>query len=744
MISFGDSVRRQQPRRGKSPNHERDHRQSREPLDGSRGRNQGRQPEGLTRKNQDCRLNAYGLDKIQETRQKAEKKHGKRHPLCGSPVSARDQAQDKSCIRREINQVDAFGPEVVPAALIAQRPQKTVNFTYRITETRIKSVNRAHIKDERQMGDHHPDENQGRPTRKFSFHEHYDKDFTMSRLRFQLEREATGSGARAATFTTLHGEVKTPIFMPVGTQATVKSQTVDNLKDAGSRVLLANTYHLMLRPGPEVFQKFGGIHRFMNWDGPVLTDSGGFQIFSLPHSRKMNEEGARFDSYVDGRPHLLSPEKSIEMQRAIGSDIMMVLDQCIPSTASRDEAEAAMHLTHRWAERSLRARGDSPQSLFGIVQGACFHDLRKQSAAFLTSLPLDGYAIGGLAVGESRDLREEFVEATAALLPKNLPRYLMGVGTPIDILEAVHRGVDMFDCILPSQFAQRGAAFTSAGKIQFRRSVYKHADEKIDPLCDCGTCRHYSRAYIHHLVKADEVLGWQLLTTHNLTFYHRMMREIRQSIFDHQFIEYYRKKREELVRDDDENPNVKPQSSKPKAMRALQLGDYEVQISPEGSCSIRQTSSGEILHSGGDHPRLAELLEDRSNPDALVIWDVGLGEASNAMAAIRHYEEALSKDPSAPPRRLTLVSFERDLDPLRLAAKHPARFPHLRHAAPYSLLESGSWTHPSGRIEWRLLEGDLLEQMASAPQPGLIFRGSISAAVRTALAKTEASLNTHG
>src|SRR5690606_38018888 len=258
----------------------------------------------------------------------------------------------------------------------------------------------------------------------------------MSRLNFTLEKTASGSKARATRFTTLHGEVQTPIFMPVGTQATVKSMSVGDLKTTGSNVLLANTYHLLLRPGPEVFETFGGIHRFMNWDRPVLTDSGGFQIFSLPHSRAMNEDGAHFQSYVDGRTHLLSPESSIATQRAIGSDIMMVLDQCIPSTADHATAEAAMHLTHHWAERSLRARGDSPQALFGIVQGACHADLRQRSAEFLQRLPFDGLAIGGLAVGETHEERYRFTGIATDFLPEDRPRYLMGVGTPIDILEA--------------------------------------------------------------------------------------------------------------------------------------------------------------------------------------------------------------------------------------------------------------------------------------------------------------------
>ena len=388
-------------------------------------------------------------------------------------------------------------------------------------------------------------------------------------MNFTLEKESSGSQARAATFQTLHGEVRTPIFMPVGTQATVKGQTVESLKATGTRVLLVNTYHLLLRPGPEVFKKFGGIHRFMNWDGPVLTDSGGFQIFSLPHSREMNEEGARFQSYVDGKSYLLSPESSIEMQKAIGSDIMMALDQCIPSTAPYAQAEAAMELTHRWAERSLRARGDSPQALFGIVQGACHHDLRKKSAAFLRELPFDGLAIGGLAVGETHRERYELTALVTEHLPNNLPRYLMGVGTPIDILESVHRGVDMFDCIIPSQLAQRGVAFTSHGKLQLRRSVYKFSEEPLDAQCDCQTCEQYSRAYLHHLVKSDEVLGWHLLGIHNLTFYHRLMREMRESILRDDFLSYYEKKRLELVRSRRREPGSPAEKSQDHSARPL-------------------------------------------------------------------------------------------------------------------------------------------------------------------------------
>jgi queuine tRNA-ribosyltransferase len=372
----------------------------------------------------------------------------------------------------------------------------------------------------------------------------------LSRLNFQIDQdrhESDSTRARAGRFTTLHGEILTPVFMPVGTQATVKGLTVDTLKSLGSRMLLANTYHLMLRPGAEVFEKFGGIHRFMNWDGPVLTDSGGFQIFSLPHSREINEKGARFQSYVDGSMHMLSPEESIRIQKAIGSDVMMVLDQCVPSTSPHEVVRAAMELTHRWAKRSLEARGDSPQAMFGIVQGACFPELRQQSAEAITTMPFDGFAIGGLAVGETKTEREDFTELTASLLPRLRPRYLMGVGTPVDILEAVHRGVDMFDCIIPSALAKRGTAYTSRGKVQLRRTAFRLSEDPLDPACPCDTCTRYSRAYLHHLTKADEYLGWKLISRHNFLFYHRMMSEIREAILAGTFSRYYEARRKLYV-----------------------------------------------------------------------------------------------------------------------------------------------------------------------------------------------------
>lgn len=568
----------------------------------------------------------------------------------------------------------------------------------------------------------------------------------MSRLNFNLENTSTGSKARAATFQTLHGEVKTPVFMPVGTQATVKGQTAESLKATGSSVLLANTYHLMLRPGPEVFKAFGGIHRFMKWDGPVLTDSGGFQIFSLPSDRAMNEDGARFKSYVDGTVHLLSPESSIEMQKAIGSDIMMVLDQCIPSTAPYDQAEAAMHLTHRWAERSLRARGDSPQALFGIVQGACHPELRKKSAGFLGALPFDGLAIGGLAVGETHDERYRFTDLATDHLPHHLPRYLMGVGTPIDILEAVHRGVDMFDCIIPSQLAQRGTAFTSHGKMHFRRAVYKFQDEPLDARCDCHTCLNHSRGYIHHLVKADEMLAWQLLATHNITFYHRLMREMRESILSNEFPAYYERKRPELMRNDEDNPCLHPKKTRVTSTAHRKLGDYEMITSPQGFSSIRQVSSGEVMHSVSapsdeanrlyiEQSALAARLISApgESPAELVVWDVGLGAASNAMAALQCFEQTLTEKGPAGLRPLRLVSFECDLDPLKLASRHAAHFPHLRHGAPYAILADGRWSHASGLMHWELLAGDFLEHLEESAVPDLIFYDPFSAKTDSAL-----------
>ncbi len=550
-----------------------------------------------------------------------------------------------------------------------------------------------------------------------------------TRLQFTLEAVAPGSRARAGTLQTRHGAVPTPVFMPVGTQATVKAQTVESLQATGTRLLLANTYHLLLRPGIEVFKKFAGIHRLMNWSGPVLTDSGGFQIFSLPHSREMNESGARFKSYVDGKSYLLSPESSIEMQQAIGSDIMMVLDQCIPSMADYGQAQTAMELTHRWARRSLAARKDSPAALFGIVQGASHVELRKASAAFLRELPFDGLAIGGLAVGETHAERYDLTELVTEHLPADLPRYLMGVGTPIDILEAVERGVDMFDCIIPTQLAQRGVAFTSHGKLQLRRTVHKFAEEPLDAQCPCQCCRDYSRAYLHHLIKSDEVLGWHLLGLHNLAFYQRLMVEMREQIVAGNFAGYYPRKRAELLRADEDNPNRPPKKN--KLAQPPRLGDYELHQSAKGFHSIRQVSSGEIMHSVSppseeanrlyiEQSALAARLRE-TNDNELVIWDVGLGAATNAMAVVQCFERCYAEIDGATPRQLRLISFELDLDPLLLATKHSAYFPHLHHGAPSKILAHGSWQHDSQLLRWELRRGDFRDFIDSAAPPDFIF-----------------------
>lgn len=548
----------------------------------------------------------------------------------------------------------------------------------------------------------------------------------MTRLGFDLQRTATGSSARAGRLRTLHGEVETPVFMPVGTHATVKGLRVEELHAAGARVLLANAYHLLLRPGPEVFEHVGGIHRFMNWDGSVLTDSGGFQVFSLPNDREITEEGAVFKSYLDGTTIVLSPERSIATQRSIGSDIMMAMDVCVPSTSDHATATAAMERTHRWAERSLEARGDAPAALFGIVQGACFDDLRRQSAEAITGLPFDGFAIGGLAVGESKEERERCTALTTALLPATRPRYLMGVGLPIDLLEAVDRGVDMFDCTIPSLLARQGVAFTSRGRLDLFRGVYKLDERPVDPDCSCPTCTSYSRAYIHHLKKASESLGWSLLSIHNLHFYHGLMQAMREHILDDTFAAFRDEHRQTLGQADEEHPSV---ASKPRRRRCGDdaLERFEIRVSEKGFASVADRKSGEVMHAG-IHPDgeaedlyvgqcgLAQRLREPGIAP-LVIWDVGLGAAHNAMAALRCCET--NGDPEQRP--VHLVSFENDAASLRLALRHAGQFPHLQCAAPNHVLRFGEWRSETVPFVWTFLEGDFLTRIEDAPPPDVVF-----------------------
>jgi queuine tRNA-ribosyltransferase len=349
-------------------------------------------------------------------------------------------------------------------------------------------------------------------------------------LPFTIGAVDGASRARRGAVVTPHGRIETPAFMAVGTRATVTGLTPVDLAEIGTQVVLGNTYHLMLRPGPELFRRVGGIHRFMGWNGPVLTDSGGYQIFSLAADRAIDEAGARFRSYTDGRAHLLSPEQSIGMQLAIGSDIMMVLDVCLNSTTDLAALRGAMERTHRWALRSLAARADSKTALFAIVQGGVNTELRRESAGFLVEHPFDGFALGGLSVGDTRSEREGITRFAADLLPADRPRYLMGVGTPADLLVAVSAGIDLFDCVLPTHLAWQGTAFTSTGRVRVTRGAAALADVPLDAACDCATCATFSRAYLHHLFKCSEPLGPRLLSIHNLRHYHALMAEARAAI----------------------------------------------------------------------------------------------------------------------------------------------------------------------------------------------------------------------
>jgi queuine tRNA-ribosyltransferase len=549
----------------------------------------------------------------------------------------------------------------------------------------------------------------------------------MNRLDFTLEATAQDSRARAGRLRTLHNEVLTPTFMPVGTHASVRSQRREDLLESGAQVLLANTYHLLLRPGVEIFDKLGGIHKFMNWPRSVLTDSGGFQIFSLRGSSSMREEGAEFKSYVDNTTVCLSPERSIATQRSIGADIMMVLDQCVPSTVEHSIARDAMELTHRWAHRSLAARGDSPQALFGIVQGACYADLRTQSARAITQLPFDGFAIGGLAVGESVAQREDCTATVTDLLPQDRPRYLMGVGTTRDVLEAVHRGVDMFDCILPTALAKQGVAFTSQGRRDLRRAAYRDNDGPLDPTCACYTCTTYSIAYLFHLQRVHETQGWQLLGLHNIHFYMRLMGTMREHILAGTWLEFYRAQRDVLDARDSYGRKSNHITKAARRKQKQYQGRYEVVVQ-EDVGRIRDVQSGEVMHSVNDpaeeartlYVEQSRLIERLRCADVhpLVVWDVGLGAAANAMAAIQAVE---AMDPQTRGRRLVLVSFENDLDSLELALRHTQWFKHLRHAAPRQLLQKNQWMSASGAIDWLLLPGDFTVRKFDAPPPDVVF-----------------------
>ena len=335
-------------------------------------------------------------------------------------------------------------------------------------------------------------------------------------------------GTRLGVIDTAHGQIHTPAFMPVGTAGTVKAMKPEAVTETGAEILLGNTYHLMLRPGAERVASLGGLHKFMHWHKPILTDSGGFQVMSLSTLRKITEEGVKFQSHIDGSSHLLSPERSMEIQHLLGSDITMIFDECTPYPATWEQAKQSMELSLRWAERSKKAFQQRPgYGLFGIVQGGMYPDLRKASAEALVAMDFDGYAIGGLAVGEGQEKMFEMLEYTVPLLPENKPRYLMGVGKPDDIKGAVARGIDMFDCVLPTRSGRNGQAFTREGALNIKNARFAEDTAPLDAACACDTCRHYSRAYLHHLAKSGEILGAMLMTGHNLHFYQDIMRELR-------------------------------------------------------------------------------------------------------------------------------------------------------------------------------------------------------------------------
>lgn len=358
-------------------------------------------------------------------------------------------------------------------------------------------------------------------------------------FKFELIKECSQTKARLGKITTDHGEIETPIFMPVGTKATVKTMTPEELKDLNAQIILGNTYHLYLRPGHELIKEAGGLHKFMNWNGPILTDSGGFQVFSLSNNRTITEEGVEFRSHIDGSKEFISPEKSMEIQNALGSDIMMAFDECAPYPSDYEYISNSVDRTTRWAKRSLDShKNKEHQALFGIVQGGMYKDLRERSAKDLVAMNFDGYSIGGLSVGEPLEMMNEMLDFTVDFLPKDKPRYNMGVGTPDYLFESVIRGIDMADCVLPTRIARNGTAITSKGNLVVKNAKYKRDFTPLDSECSCYTCTNYTKAYIRHLFSVNEILAYRLLTIHNLHFLIQMMGNIRNAIKNDNLLEY--------------------------------------------------------------------------------------------------------------------------------------------------------------------------------------------------------------
>lgn len=361
----------------------------------------------------------------------------------------------------------------------------------------------------------------------------------MAAVTYELIKKDSRTKARRGRVNTPHGPIETPVFMPVGTAGTVKAMKPEEVRDMGAQIILGNTYHLYLRPGHEVVKAAGGLHKFMNWERAILTDSGGFQVFSLGAMRKISEEGVEFRSHIDGSKHMLSPEKSMEIQNALGSDIMMAFDECAPYPADRNYVKNSLERTTRWLKRCKEYhKNTEQQSLFGIMQGGMYKDLRKQSTEEIVELDLPGYAIGGLSVGEPKEIMYEVMDDCVDYLPADKPRYLMGVGSPDCLFEGVERGIDMFDCVLPTRIARHGMAMTSQGRVNIKNAKYERDFTPLDPNCDCYTCRNYSKAYLRHLFKSDEIMSSMLMTTHNLHFLVNTMAGIRKAIEEDRFLEY--------------------------------------------------------------------------------------------------------------------------------------------------------------------------------------------------------------
>jgi len=370
-------------------------------------------------------------------------------------------------------------------------------------------------------------------------------------FRFRLIKKEKETSARLGVLKTPHGEINTPAFIPVGTIGMIKTLTPEELIDLGTEIILGNTYHLYLRPGIEVIKALGGLHRFIHWERPIITDSGGFQIYSLSGLRRITEEGVTFRSHIDGSTHFLTPEKAIEIQETLGSDIAMTLDECTPYPSTYEYTKRSMELTIRWAKRCKKAKNRKDQALFGILQGGIYPDLRREGAIRLIEIGFDGYALGGLSVGEEKDRMFEVIGVTAQLLPEEMPRYLMGVGTPEDLLDAVSMGMDIFDCVMPTRNARNGTLFTGSGKLIIKNARYKMDGNPIEPGCLCYTCKNYSRAYLRHLFMNEGLLALRLNTIHNLYFYLNLMREIRKAIAEDRFEGFRKESLRRLYQDRD-------------------------------------------------------------------------------------------------------------------------------------------------------------------------------------------------